>query len=84
MCRAGAESWTRRQFAAGLAAVGVAGGLGWSGGAALGQTAMTGDAAIRELMDGNERFVAGKILREEGPTTNIAFTEEEVNKAVAR
>jgi carbonic anhydrase len=61
MCRAAAESWTRRQFAVGLAAVGVAGGLGWSGAAALGQTAMTGDAAIRELMDGNERFVAGKI-----------------------
>jgi carbonic anhydrase len=61
MCRAAAESWTRRQFAAGLAAAGAVGGLGWSGGAALGQTAMTGDAAIRELMTGNERFIAGKI-----------------------
>src|SRR5437762_61927 len=61
MCRAAAESWTRRQFAAGMAAAGVVGGLGWSGGAALGQTGMTGEAAMRELMDGNERFVAGKI-----------------------
>jgi carbonic anhydrase len=61
MCRAAAESWTRRHFAAGLAAAGVVGGVGWSGGAALGQTAMTGDAAIRELMTGNERFVVGKI-----------------------
>ena len=59
MCRAAAESWTRRQFAAGLAAAGVVGGLGWSG--ALAQTGMTGDAAMRELMDGNERYIAGKI-----------------------
>src|SRR5229473_3790752 len=61
MCRAAAENWTRRQFAAGLAAAGVVGGLGWSGAAALAQTKMTGDAAIRELMEGNERFIAGKI-----------------------
>jgi carbonic anhydrase len=60
MCRAAAESWTRRQFAVGLAA-GVVGSLGWRGTAALGQTGMTGEAAMRELMDGNERFVAGKI-----------------------
>jgi carbonic anhydrase len=37
------------------------GGLGWRGAAALAQTGMTGDAALKELMDGNERFVAGKI-----------------------
>ena len=61
MCRAAAESWTRRQFAAGLAAAGVVGGLGWSGGAALAQTKMTGDAAMQELMAGNERFIAEKI-----------------------
>jgi carbonic anhydrase len=61
MCRAAAEGWTRRQFTAGLAAVGVVGGLGWSGGTPLGQTGMTGDAALRELMEGNERFIAGKI-----------------------
>jgi carbonic anhydrase len=61
MCRAAAEGWTRRQFAAGLAAAGVVGGLGWSGGAALAQTTMTGEGAMRELMAGNERFVAGKI-----------------------
>jgi carbonic anhydrase len=61
MCRAAAESWTRRQFAAGLAAASVVGGLGWSGGAALAQTTMTGEGAMRELMAGNERFIAGKI-----------------------
>jgi len=61
MCKAAAEGWTRRQFAAGLAAAGVVGGLGWSGSAALAQTTMTGEAAISELMAGNERFIAGKI-----------------------
>ena len=61
MCRAAAESWTRRQFAARLAAAGLAGGLRWNGAATLGQTTMTGKAAVRELMDGNERFVGGKI-----------------------
>ena len=60
MCRSAAESWTRRQFAVGMAA-GIVGGVGWSGAAALGQTGMTGEAALRELMDGNERFIAGKI-----------------------
>ena len=60
MCKAAAESWTRRQFAVGMAA-GIVGGVGWSGAAALGQTGMTGEAALRELMDGNERFIAGKI-----------------------
>jgi carbonic anhydrase len=50
--------WTRRQFVAGLAAAGVVA----SGGVpALAQTGLTGEAAMRELMAGNERFVAGKI-----------------------
>jgi carbonic anhydrase len=44
-----------------VAAAGVAGGLGWSGAVALAQTKMTGEAAMRELMTGNERFAAGKI-----------------------
>ncbi|HEX3373380.1 MAG TPA: carbonic anhydrase [Edaphobacter sp.] len=61
MCRAAAEGWTRRQFAAGLAAAGVVGGLGLNGAGALAQTTMTGETALRELMDGNERFIAGKI-----------------------
>jgi carbonic anhydrase len=53
-----AGEWTRRQFVAGLAAAGaVAGG----GGLALAQTELTGEAALRELMAGNERFIAGKI-----------------------
>jgi carbonic anhydrase len=53
-----AGAWTRRQFVAGLAAAGVVA----SGGApALAQTGLTGEAAMRELMAGNERFVAGKI-----------------------
>jgi carbonic anhydrase len=50
--------WTRRQFVAGLAAAGVVAGRGVP---ALGQTTMTGEAALQKLMDGNERFIAGKI-----------------------
>jgi len=53
-----AREWTRRQFVAGLTAVGVATG---SGVPLLAQTPMTGEAAMRELMVGNERFAAGKI-----------------------
>ena len=53
-----AGGWTRRQFVAGLAAAGV---VASSGVPALAQTGLTGDAAMRELMAGNERFVAGKI-----------------------
>jgi carbonic anhydrase len=53
-----AGEWTRRQFVAGLAAAGVVAG---SGVTALAQSALTGEAAIRELMEGNERFIAGKI-----------------------
>ncbi len=58
MCRAAAESWTRRQFVAGLAAAGVVAGGGVT---ALAQSTLLGEAAIRELMEGNERFIAGKI-----------------------
>jgi carbonic anhydrase len=50
--------WTRRQFVAGLAAAGVVAGRVVP---ALAQTGLTGEAAMRELMDGNERFVVGKI-----------------------
>jgi carbonic anhydrase len=53
-----AGEWTRRQFVAGLAAAGVVAGGGIR---ALAQSALTGEAAIRELMEGNERFIAGKI-----------------------
>ena len=53
--------WTRRGFVAGLAAAGVVGrsemGLAW----AQGNSPTTGEAAVRELMAGNERFAAGKI-----------------------
>jgi carbonic anhydrase len=58
MHRAMAGDWTRRQFAAGLAAAGVMAGAGVR---MLAQSVMTGEAAIRELMDGNERFIAGRI-----------------------
>jgi carbonic anhydrase len=53
-----AGDWTRRQFVAGLAAAGVV-----VGGAvpALAQSKLTGEDAMRELMAGNERFIAGKI-----------------------
>ena len=52
------EGWTRRQFVAGLAAAGVVAGRGVP---ALAQTGMTGEAAMRELMAGNERYIAGQI-----------------------
>jgi carbonic anhydrase len=61
MCKVFAESWSRRQFVAGMGAAGVVGGLGWSGRAAFAQSGMTGEAALRELAAGNERYVAGKI-----------------------
>ncbi len=49
--------WTRREFVAGLAAAGVAA----QGRRAWAQSELTGDAAVQELMAGNERYVAGKI-----------------------
>jgi carbonic anhydrase len=58
MRKAMAGEWTRRQFVAGLAAASVVAG---GGGAALAQSGLTGEAAMRELMAGNERFIAGKI-----------------------
>jgi len=51
--------WTRRQFVMGAAAVGVAAGMG--GGIAVGQTGLTGESAMKELMAGNDRYIAGKI-----------------------
>jgi carbonic anhydrase len=53
--------WTRRGFVAGLAAAGVVGGSGMRVGLAQTPSPMTGEAAVRELMAGNERFAAGKI-----------------------
>jgi carbonic anhydrase len=58
MCREIEKEWTRRQFVAGLAVAGMVAG---SGARALAQTKMTAEAAMRELMAGNERFAAGKI-----------------------
>jgi carbonic anhydrase len=58
MCGAISENWTRRQFVAGLAAASAMAGRGLP---ALAQSGLTGEAAMRELMAGNERFVAGKI-----------------------
>jgi carbonic anhydrase len=53
-----AHEWTRRQFVARLAAAGVVAGGGVP---ALAQSQMTGEAAIRELLAGNERYMAGTI-----------------------
>jgi len=58
MSKVMAADWSRRQFVAGLAAAGVVAGGGI---AALAQSELTGDAAIREFMEGNERFIAGRI-----------------------
>jgi carbonic anhydrase len=52
------RDWTRRQFVAGVAAAGVAAGVG---GKVFAQTGMSADAAMQELMAGNERYIAGKI-----------------------
>lgn len=49
--------WTRREFVAGFAAASVAA----HSGKVLGQTALTGESALRELLAGNERYMAGKI-----------------------
>jgi len=50
--------WTRRQFVAGMAATTAV-----IGGAvpALAQSELSGEAGIKELMAGNERYIAGKM-----------------------
>src|ERR1700749_603303 len=53
-----AGEWTRRQFVAGLAAAGV---VATGGVPTLAQTQLSGEGAMRELMAGNERYIAGKI-----------------------
>src|SRR5580698_3975823 len=57
------DRWTRRRFISGLGAVGAgATGLLASGGSRLlAQAPYTGDSAMRELMEGNARFIAGKL-----------------------
>jgi carbonic anhydrase len=52
------EKWTRRRVITGLAATGA---LATSGLRALGQSSMGPDAAMHELVAGNERFIAGNI-----------------------
>jgi carbonic anhydrase len=52
------EMWTRRQFVAGLAAAGA---LAGSSVSLLGQSRLTANAAIHELMAGNDRFAAGRM-----------------------
>src|ERR1700678_2638924 len=61
MCKVLTGEWSRRRFVAGLSAAGVAGGLGWGGASAFAQSGMTPDAAMHELVEGNQRFAAGKI-----------------------
>ena len=58
MSKTMAADWSRRQFVAGLAAAGVVAGGSI---AALAQSELTGEAAMQELMAGNERYMAGKI-----------------------
>jgi carbonic anhydrase len=79
MSKATDEGWTRRQFVAGLAAAGVVAGRGVP---ALAQTGLTGESAMRELMAGNERYIAGtitsfpedlKILKEKTVTKQEPF-----------
>ena len=58
MHRATGNEWTRRQFVGGLTAAGVVAGGGVR---VFAQSVMTGDAALKELMAGNERYIAGQI-----------------------
>jgi len=53
--------WNRRQFMTSLTAAGLAGAAMMHGIEAAAQSPLGADAAIRELMAGNERFVAGKM-----------------------
>jgi carbonic anhydrase len=53
-----ADGWTRRQFVAGLAA---AASMMTGSERIWAQTVLTGEAAMRDLMEGNQRFVAGKL-----------------------
>ena len=53
--------WNRRQFMSSLTAVGLAGAAMMHGVDAMGQSPLSPDAAIRELMAGNERFATGKL-----------------------
>jgi len=53
-----AQEWSRRQFVTRLATAGVLAGAGIP---AFAQSTMSGDAAIKELMAGNERYLAGQI-----------------------
>jgi carbonic anhydrase len=58
MCKHKTGDWTRRQFVVALSAAGVVAGTGVP---TLAQSALTGEASLRELIAGNERFIAGKI-----------------------
>ncbi|NYF89523.1 carbonic anhydrase [Tunturiibacter empetritectus] len=53
--------WTRRRFVAGTIAAGATAEVAGFGRLALAQTGMTGETAMKELMAGNERYIAGKI-----------------------
>lgn len=55
------NEWTRRQFVSALAAAGVAGSAMMQSGDAMGQSPLGPDAAVHELMAGNERFATGKM-----------------------
>jgi carbonic anhydrase len=51
------QVWTRREFVAGVSAAGMVA----KSGQAWGQTEMTGEAALQELLAGNQHYMAGKI-----------------------
>lgn len=55
------KEWTRRRFVTGVAMAGVAGPMMLDGVDAEAKSPIGADEAIRELMAGNERFVAGKL-----------------------
>ncbi|HEV2710645.1 MAG TPA: carbonic anhydrase [Edaphobacter sp.] len=55
------KDWTRRRFMTAIAATGVAGAAVMQGIDAQAQAPVGAEEAIRELMAGNARFVAGKL-----------------------
>lgn len=55
------SAWTRRKFMTAVAATGVAGSAMMQGVAAEAQNPVDAEEAIKELMAGNARFVAGKL-----------------------
>lgn len=58
MSKVMAGNWTRRQFVGGLTVASAMAGVGLP---AMAQSELSGEAGVKELLAGNERYVAGKL-----------------------